>query len=106
MSNIPGNDTYTPAKTEAPDRPSRSVSKVLAGWPMSSFQFLFDRRAKRYIIIVAVILAVTLILSAVLLIGGRNVYFNFTPKPQVDNGGDGVASENGDFPTPTEQAAT
>ncbi|MBR6783039.1 MAG: D-alanyl-D-alanine carboxypeptidase [Clostridia bacterium] len=98
MSNIPGNDTYTPAKTEAPDRPSRSVDKVLAGWPMEPFQYLFDRRTRRYMIIIAIILALTLILTTVLLVGGRNIYFNFSSKPQVENGGDGVASAIGDFP--------
>ena len=98
MSNIPGNDTYTPAKTEEAHRPSRSVSKVLAGWPVKPFQYLFDRRTKRYLVIVAVILALILILSTVLFIGGRSVYFNFTSKPQQENKGDGVASAVGDFP--------
>ena len=97
MSNISGNDTYTPAKTEAPDRPSRSVSKVLAGWPVAPFGFLFDRRTKRYLILVAIVLAMALILSAVLLVGGRNIYFS-SLRPQEENKGDGVASENGDFP--------
>ena len=98
MSNTQGNDTYTPDKTEEREAPSRSLSAVLAGWPMSPFQFLFDRRTKRYTVILAVMLAVTIILSTVLFIGGRSIYFSFTPKPQEEIKGDGVASEMGDFP--------
>ena len=98
MSNMPGSDTYTPAKTEAAPSPSRTVATVLAGWPVAPFQFLFDRRTKRYLVIIAVMLTVILILSTVLFIGGRSIYFSFTPKPEEEIKGDGVASEMGDFP--------
>ena len=98
MSNTQGNDIYTPGKTEEREAPSRSLSAVLAGWPMSPFRFLFDRRAKRYTVILAVMLAVIIILSTVLLIGGRSIYFSFTPKSEEEIKGDGVASAEGDFP--------
>ena len=84
MSNTQGNDIYMPGKTEEREAPSRSLSAVLAGWPMSPFRFLFDRRTKRYTVILAVMLAVIIILSTVLLIGGRSIYFSFTPKPEEE----------------------
>ena len=98
MSNVPVNDTYTPEKTAAPERTARPVDEVLAGWPVSPFRFLFDGATKRFLILLSVILILSMILSATLLVGGRDIYFNFTPKPQTEESGGGVASVTGDFP--------
>ena len=89
------NDTYTPAKKGTTARP---VSEVLAGWPTAPFQFRFDGGIKLRVILVAAILILSMILSTILLIGGRDIYFHFTPKPQREESEGGVASEKGDFP--------
>ena len=98
MSNTPVQDTYTPAKTAAPDRTARPVGEVLAGWPTAPFRFLFDERTNRLIILTAVILVLSMILSTVLFIGGQSIYFTFTPKPPKTESSGGVASDKGDFP--------
>ena len=98
MSNMLGNDTHTPVKTEETKHPTRSVSTVLAGWPVEPFVFLFDRRIKRYLILVSIVLSMIIILSTVLLVGGRNIYFSSSFRPEEENKGDGVASVVGDFP--------
>ena len=98
MSNVPVNDTYAPEKTAAPERTARPVEEVLAGWPVSPFRFLFDGVTKRFLILLSVILILSMILSATLLVGGRDIYFSFTPKPQTEESGGGVASVSGDFP--------
>ena len=89
------NDTYAPAKKETTARP---VSEVLAGWPTAPFRFKFDDGIKLLVLIVAAILILSMILSTILLIGGRDIYFHFTPKPQREESEGGVASEKGDFP--------
>ena len=106
MSNVPVHDPHTsekppfrtPEKTSAPARPLRSVNEVMAGWASAPFTFLFDRCTKRLVILVSILLILSIILSTVLLIGGRNVYFNFTTKPREESAGEGVASDVGDFP--------
>ena len=98
MSNTPVKDTYTPARTEAPARPARPASEVVKGWPMSPFRFSFEDRTTLLILITALILVVTMIFSFVLLIGGRDIYFNFPAKPEKQESSGGVASEKGDFP--------
>lgn len=98
MSNTPVKDTYTPARTEAPARPARPASEVVKGWPMPPFRFSFEDRTTLLILITALILVVTMIFSVVLLIGGRDIYFNFPAKPEKQESSGGVASEKGDFP--------
>lgn len=98
MSNTPVKDTYTPVKTEAPARPARPASEVVKGWPMPPFRFSFEDRTTLLILITALILVVTMIFSVVLLIGGRDIYFNFPAKPEKQESSGGVASEKGDFP--------
>lgn len=98
MSNTPVKDTYTPARTEAPARPARPASEVVKGWPMPPFRFSFEDRTTLFILITALILVVTMIFSVVLLIGGRDIYFNFPAKPEKQESSGGVASEKGDFP--------
>ena len=102
MSNTPVKDTHSPAKaspkTAAPDSTARPVGEVLAGWPTAPFRFLFDEGTNRLIILTAVILVLSMIFSAVLFIGGRNIYFHFTPKPPKEESSSGVASDKGDFP--------
>jgi D-alanyl-D-alanine carboxypeptidase (penicillin-binding protein 5/6) len=39
-----------------------------------------------------------MIFSTVLFIGGRDIYFHFTPKPPKEESSGGVAAEKGDFP--------
>ena len=96
MSNVPVHDPHTlektPEKTSAPARPLRSVNEVMAGWASAPFTFLFDRRTKRLVILVSILLILSIILSTVLLIGGRNVYFNFTTKPREESAGEGDSS--------------
>ena len=89
------NDTYAPAKKGTAARP---VSEVLAGWPTAPFRFKFDDGIKLLVLIVAAILILSMILSAVLFIGGRDIYFHFTPKPEREENDGGVAAEKGDFP--------
>ncbi len=78
--------------------PVRTVDEVKAGWPVKRFQFRFDKQTTVLLLLTLAILAVSLVLSLVLLIGGRKVYFDFPAKPQKENGGGGVAAEKGDFP--------
>ena len=89
------NDTYAPAKKGTAARP---VSEVLAGWPTAPFRFKFDDGIKLLVLIVAAILILSMIFSAVLFIGGRDIYFHFTPKPDREESDGGVAAEKGDFP--------
>ena len=100
MSNLPVHDPYTPEKApeKTPDRPLRTVSEVMAGWASAPFTFLFDRHTKRLVHIVSIFLVIAILLTSVLLIGGRSVYFSFTSKPREEKPGDGVASAVGDFP--------
>lgn len=98
MSNTPVKDTYTPARPTPPDRPARPVGEVMKGWPTAPFRFAFEDRTTLLILLTTLILAVTMILAAMLLIGGRDIYFNFPSKPSTEEGGGGVAAEKGDFP--------
>ncbi len=94
MNNPPRNSTAT--RPEA--APIRPVSETMAGWPMARFHFLFSPRTSLYIILIIAILTLALILSLVLLISGRDTYFDFPSKPSTEEGGGGVAAEKGDFP--------
>ena len=100
MSNVPVHDTYTPEK--APEKTAatpRSLGEVLRGWSVSPFNFFFDQPTKALILVVTVLLVLAMILSTVLLIGGRSIYFDYTEKPrQEENTKGGVASMSGDFP--------
>ena len=102
MSYVPVHDPHTPEKipekTTSPTRPLRTVSEVMAGWATAPFTFLFDRRTKRLVHVIAILLVLSIILSVVLFVGGRSVYFSFTPKVEEETAGDGVASAVGDFP--------
>ena len=102
MSYVPVHDPHTPEKipekTTSPARPLRTVSEVMAGWATAPFTFLFDRRTKRLVHVIAILLVLSIILSVVLFVGGRSVYFSFTPKVEEETAGDGVASAVGDFP--------
>ncbi len=94
MNNTPRNSTAT--RPEA--APIRPVSETMAGWPMARFHFLFSPRTSLYIILIIAILTLALILSLVLLISGRDTYFDFPSKPFTEESGGGVAAEKGDFP--------
>ncbi len=99
MNNTPRNDdmlrTRRPAAEEAP---LRTVDEVKADWPMKGFRFRFDGRTSLWLILILAVLAVTLVLSLVLLISGREIYFDFPSKPSTEESGGGVAAEKGDFP--------
>ena len=99
MNNTPRNDdmlrTRRPAAEEAP---LRTVDEVKADWPMKGFRFRFDGRTSLWLILILAVLAVALVLSLVLLISGREIYFDFPSKPSTEESGGGVAAEKGDFP--------
>ena len=100
MSNVPLHDTYTPEQVpEKTAATPRSPGEVLRGWSVSPFSFVFDQPTKALILVVTVFLVLSMILSTVLLIGGRSIYFDYIEKPrQVENTKGGVASMSGDFP--------
>ena len=54
----------------------RSVNEIMAGWPRARFRFCFDSKTTLALLLITVFLAVALVLTAVLLIGGRDVYFD------------------------------
>ena len=91
-------DTYAPERTETRGGTARPVGEVLAGWPKAAGRFWFEERTRLSIIFLAALLVLTLILTTVLLIGGRSIYFSFPSKNQVEESGNGVASKEGDFP--------
>ena len=95
MSNSTLNDAYAPAK---PSSTARPVREVMVGWPMAPFRFLFDKSTTSALSLITVFLVVTMILMTGLCIGGRDTYFNFAPKPSIQESSGGVASEKGDFP--------
>ena len=99
MNNTPRNDdmlrTLRPAAEEAP---LRTVDEAKADWPMKGFLFRFDGRTSLWLILTLAILAVALVLSLVLLISGREIYFDFPSKPSTEESGGGVAAEKGKFP--------
>ena len=76
----------------------RSVNEIMAGWPRARFRFCFDSKTTLALLLITVFLAVALVLTAVLLIGGRDVYFDFPSKPPKVESSSGVAAEKGDFP--------
>lgn len=96
MSNVSAHDPRT--ATRPADRTARPVGEVLSSWPTARFLFRFDEGTKALLAVTAVFLALCLIFSTVLFIGGRDIYFNFTPKPPKVESSGGVASEKGDFP--------
>ena len=102
MQNTPRNDEYTtrgrPSVNTTPDRTDRTVGEVMAEWPMARFNFRFSERTSLCIVLIVAILSVALVLSLVLLISGRDTYFDFPSKPSKEESGGGVASEKGDFP--------
>jgi D-alanyl-D-alanine carboxypeptidase (penicillin-binding protein 5/6) len=65
---------------------------------MKGFRFRFDGRTSLWLILILAVLAVALVLSLVLLISGREIYFDFPSKPSTEESGGGVAAEKGDFP--------
>ena len=99
MQNTPRNDEMIRThRSEPATAPVRTVDEVKAGWPLARFQFRFDEKTTVLLLLILAILAVSLVLSLVLLIGGREIYFDFPAKPQEENGGGGVAAEKGEFP--------
>ncbi len=102
MQNPPRNDeripTGRPSVNTTRDRTDRTVGEVMANWPMARFSFRFSERTSLCVILIVAILAVALILSLILFISGRDVYFDFPSNPSKGESGGGVASENGDFP--------
>ena len=76
----------------------RSVNEIMAGWPRARFRFCFDSKTTLALLLITVFLTVALVLTAVLLIGGRDVYFDFPSKPPKVESSSGVAAEKGDFP--------
>ena len=95
MPHTSSNQSYTPAKPASVARP---VSEVMAAWPKARFRFKFDPKTALSLVIVIILLAVTLVFTTVLLIGGRDVYFDFPSKPPKVESSSGVAAEKGDFP--------
>lgn len=99
MNNTPRNDEMIHTRRpEAEEVSSRTVDEAKADWPMAGFQFRFDSGTSLLVLLTAAILVLSLILSLVLLISGRETYFNFPSKPSTEESGGGVAAEKGDFP--------
>lgn len=99
MNHTPRNDELTRThRHETNMEPARTVDEAKAGWPMAGFQFRFDGRTSLLIWLIVAALTVTLILSLVLLISGRETYFDFPSKPKQEESNGGVAAEKGDFP--------
>ncbi len=81
------------------DRTGRSVRELMAAWPMARFSFAPARELAGYILALLASTAVLLILSLILLISARGVFFTHVPKadnPPPTTGG--VAAEEGDRP--------
>ena len=98
MNNYPRNrHTSSPAAEEA-DRSNRTVGEIMESWPVSRFVFDFPPKLCCRLILVLGILILSLTFGLILSIGGRKVYFDFTPRPSLGESGGGVASEKGDFP--------
>lgn len=108
MQNQPTNDGITrpsrPVETRAEtapktvDRTDRTVGEIMAGWPMERFGFCFSRRTCGQLIFLATVLTLTLVLSLVLFISGRDTYFSFPARPSTEGSSGGVANEKGDYP--------
>lgn len=99
MNHTPhNNEMLRTRRPQAEETPSRTVDEAKADWPMSGFQFRFDNGTSLLILLTVAILTLSLILSLVLLISGRETYFNFPSKPSTEESGGGVAAEKGEFP--------
>lgn len=86
---------YTPA-TSAPAAKPKRVEDLMAAWPVSRFNFTISRRMGGYIIGLLIALAVTIILTLVLFIGGRESFFDPDLRHREEN--NGAISTDGDRP--------
>ena len=85
MNHTPRNDEMLRTRRpEVEEAPSRTVDEAKADWPMAGFQFRFDNRTSLLVLLTAAILVLSLILSLVLLISGRETYFNFPSTPSTE----------------------
>ncbi len=99
MNNTPRYHEPTRTRRPAEDaEPIRTVDEIKAGWPMAGFRFRFDDRTSLLMLVLIALLTLSLILSLILFISGREIYFNFPSKPSAEESGGGVAAEKGDFP--------
>jgi hypothetical protein len=98
MDHYPRNRRTASSTAEIPDRTDRTVGEIMADWPMKGFAFDFSPKLYRRLILLLGILLLSLTFGLILSISGRDIYFDFTPRPSHGESGGGVASEKGEFP--------
>ncbi len=80
------------------DRTQTTVRELMAEWPMARFSFALSRETVMYLSALLVATVVTLVLSVVLFVQARSVYFmSFSTSAGQENHG-GVAADAGDRP--------
>ena len=91
-------DTHHNTTTQPQTPEVASVDTLMATWPMKGFFCNLPRKLSHAATALTLILVFLCVLTPVLLIGGRKIYFAFPAKPTIQESGSGVVGEQGDRP--------